>query len=479
MGSKGEHIMKAYDIVVIGGGAAGLTVAAGAANFGSKVALIEKDRLGGDCLWAGCVPTKALIASSKIVHTAYKSSQIGLNIDESPKMRVVRERLTFSMNQLKKHDAPERFEALGITIYKGTASFVNSHTLCVNEKTIFGKRIIIATGSYAFIPPIKGLQESGFLTNKSALTLTDVPKRLAIIGGGPIGLEFAQAFARLQSKVTVIEMATEILTKEEPKLAAIAKSELEKEGISILTGAKVVEVRKGQAKEVVIQLGDTYSTLVVDDILVASGRHPNIEDLNYKTIGLEIERGAIKVNKRLQTNVSHIYAIGDVNGQYPFTHVAGLEGKVVVANAVLGLRNKIDYTHVPWVTYIDPEIFHLGLTEDEARKKYNKVRVFEVDLDDVDRFVCDNTTTGMVKVITDHKGYILGAHAIGSYAGDFMQEIIFAKKYKHKIGSLSQVIHPYPTHVAALQKIADLYWREKLFKGIMPKIIKSYVRLFR
>jgi pyruvate/2-oxoglutarate dehydrogenase complex dihydrolipoamide dehydrogenase (E3) component len=473
--------MKKYDLVVIGGGAGGLVAAAGAASLGAKVALIDKDKLGGDCLWTGCIPTKSLIHSAKIVQAARKSKIFGLEQTGWPQFSIAKKRLNQSIATIQKHDDPERFRAMGIDVYHGYASFDSPHQIRMDDsELIYGKRIVIATGSRPFVPPIEGLQETGFLTNETALQLTEQPKSLLVVGSGPIGLEFAQSFARFGTKVTVVEMASGILMKEDSELVPYVKRALEQEGVTFHTGAKMVEVSLIEdLKEVIIEKDGQPIKLRVNEILMASGRKPNTDRLRLEKAGLNTDRGYISVNEHLQTRVPHIYAIGDVNGKFPFTHAAGYEGKIVVSNAVFGLKRKVDYSNLPWVTYTDPEVFHLGMTEQQARDKYGDIKVYKTELGEVDRFVADHETAGLVKIITDSKGRILGAHAVGSGAGDWMQEVVFAKQHGHKIGDISHVIHPYPTHAGAVQRTADLYWREKLFSGWLPKLLKTYIRCFR
>lgn len=473
--------MKRYDLIVIGGGAAGLVAAAGAAGLGAKTALADPNPLGGDCLWTGCVPTKSLIHSAKLVHSARMASSFGLDSAGKPDFSIAVKRLQEAIRRVQHHDDPERFRNMGIDLYENRAVFAGPHEIILDDsQRIWGKRIVIATGTRPLIPPIEGLEEAGYLTNETALSLNRLPSSLIVLGGGPIGLELAQSFARFGADVTVVEMAPEILGKEDLELIPYVKQGLEGDGIRIRTGAKVVRVLStGADKEVVVEQGGTTDSLKAEAILVAAGRRPNTEGLGLEAAGVVVQRGAIPVNRRLQTNRSHIYAIGDVNGMMPFTHAAGYEGKTAVANAVLGLRQKVDYSHLPWVTFTDPELFHLGWTEEEARQQVSGVQVFKTELEQVDRFAAEGVAGGLVKVVTDRRGKILGAHAVGPGAGDWMQEMVFAKRYKHRIGSLSQVIHPYPTRAGALQTVADGYWRKKLFAGWIPAVTRAYVRWFR
>ncbi|NDI36601.1 dihydrolipoyl dehydrogenase family protein [Chengkuizengella sediminis] len=473
--------MKQYDLIVIGGGAGGLTAAAGGANFGAKVALINKGSLGGDCLWTGCVPTKSLIQSAKIIQTAKKASIFDLEVNGLPNFKVAKDRLNQSISTIQKHDDDQRFIDMGIDVYHGSASFKNANEVNIEGQTsIRGKRIVIATGSRPMIPPIEGIKETGFLTNETAIQLDKQPKSLLVVGGGPIGLEFAQSFTRFGTKVTIVEMGISILGKEDSDLVPYVIKSLEKEGVQFITGAKVLKTEKTDfGKQVTIEHNNQKKILQFDEVLLASGRVPNSDKLELENAAINSNKGYVTVNQKLQTNVPHIYAIGDVNGYYPFTHKAGYEGKLVVSNAVFGLKRNVNYSNLPWVTYTDPELFHLGLTEEEARKTGKEIKVYKTTLDDVDRFVSDHETKGLIKIITDKKGVILGAHAVGPGAGDFMQEVVFAKQYGHKIGSISNVIHPYPTHVGGVQRTADLYWREKLASSSITNILKKYVKWFR
>lgn len=477
--------MKKYDLIVIGGGAGGLTVAAGGASLGAKVALIEKEEEpGGDCLHFGCVPSKALIEAAKEVFTARKAaSEFGMTLTGEADLAVAKTRVKAAIDQIQGHDGAERFRKLGVDVYHGLGTFKDTHHVEIvgTNEVIYGKRIVIATGSQPIIPPIEGISEVEVLTNETIFDLDEVPKRLMVIGAGTIGLELAQAMSRFGSEVFVVDLATEIFSKEDKGIVPFVKKALEEE-LQFRLGhrvSKVVGLDNGR-KIVTISIEGIEENLEVDAILVAAGRKPNIATLQLEKIGVKEEKGAIVVSPTLQTSVSHIYAVGDVIGQYPFTHAAGMEGKVVVANAVFGLKKKVSYENVPWVTFTDPEVFHLGLTEQEAKDKFgDNVTIYEVTTDDVDRFVADRKLNGIAKVITDKKGKILGAHAVGLGAGDWMQEIVYAKQHDHKIGQLSNVIHPYPIRGAILQRLADQYWRKKLFGGFVPKLAKKYIQLFR
>ncbi|WP_223701636.1 dihydrolipoyl dehydrogenase family protein [Sutcliffiella deserti] len=470
--------MKKYDLIVIGGGSGGLTVAAGAASLGGKVALIEKNNLlGGDCLHYGCVPSKTLIEAANRIYEARSLKSFGIQTSGTVDLKAVMHHVQKSISHIQEHDDVERFRKLGVDVYFGTGSFQSPHEVSVNDTVLYGKKIVVSTGSRPLVPEVEGLKECGFLTNESIFSLQELPQKLAVIGGGPVGVELAQAMSRLGSETTVIDRSPALFGKEDNEVGETISKLLEKE-MTILTEASVekVEVRDGK-KVLFVKRAGMLSELPVDEILVAAGRVPNTGSLALERAGVHADkRGHIKVNERLESNVSHIYAVGDVNGAFPFTHAAGMEGKLVVQNALLGLRRKVSYDHVPWVIYTSPEVFHLGLTEEKARDENSDIRVFRVPLSKVDRFVADHQTEGFVKVITDKKGKILGAHAVGKHAGDFMQELIAAKQFNKKIGSLSNVIHPYPSHSAAVQQAADLYWRETLFEGKIQKLLERYVK---
>lgn len=472
--------MKKYDFIVIGGGAGGLVAAAGAAQFGAKVALIERNRLGGDCLWTGCIPTKTLTNEAKKVYDAFEATKIGLQVSGKPDFNLIKERIQQSVFAVGAHDDPQRFLNMGIDLYEGQGSFAGPHEIELSKgQQIYGKRIVIATGSRPFIPNIKGLANTPFLTNEAILQMNDIPRHLLVIGSGPTGIEIGQSFARLGSEVTIIEKNKTILAKEDDEIVAHLLRALKQEGISFICEAAILEVFSlGMQKHVRIQKNDGEQELIFDAIFVATGREPNVMSLSLDQAGIKERDGFIAVNERLQTTIPHIYAVGDVNGKFLFSHAAGAQGKIAVANAVFGLKQKLEAANMPWVIFTDPEIFHLGWTEREARERVSKIKVHRLELDQVDRCQANHEANGLIKIITDQKGYILGAHAVGRGAGEFMQEIVTAKKWRHQLGKLSQVIHPYPTGVTGVQQVADFYWREKL-NGNLAKWLKAYVQWFR
>lgn len=475
--------MKQYDLIIIGGGAGGLTVASGAASLGADVALIEKrEDLGGDCLHFGCVPSKSLIEAANEIHHARSVSKYGVHASGEVDLKAINQRVKESISHIQEHDSIERFEELGIDVYIGGASFRNDHEVEIehHEEPLFGKRIVIATGSRPNVPPIEGLNETGYLTNETVFDLEQLPKKMVFIGGGPIGLEIAQAYARLGSEVTVLEAGPGVLGKEDQDIQQKAQEILERE-LTIITNANVEKTSRSDEQNYVhYSVNDEEHKIEADQIFLATGRKPNTDSLKLDQAGVEMnERGFVNVDDTLRTNIGHIFAIGDVNGTPPFTHVAGYEGKTVVQNAVFGLSRKASYDLIPWNTYITPEVFHLGLTQKEAQEKHDGVLLYHTDLADVDRFVADHKTEGFIKIITDTKGHILGAHAIGKGAGDWMQVAVLAVEKGMKIGELSSMIYPYPNHTAAIERASNEYWRSKLFSGVVPSITEKYIKWFR
>ncbi|KHE72326.1 NAD(P)/FAD-dependent oxidoreductase [Halobacillus sp. BBL2006] len=469
-----------YQIAVIGGGSGGLTVAAGAASFGASVALIErKPELGGDCLHYGCMPSKALIQSAKEVYEAAQYSSFAEG-DYERLFKQAMERVADAVQDVQNHDSKERFIQLGIDLYEAEASFEDEHTLRVGNETITAKRFVIATGSSPVVPPINGLDTVDYLTNETIFSLRERPKSMVVVGGGIIGIELSQAMARLGVEVTVVEGDEQILSKEDEEIAGIAHDLLSKE-ISFLVRAQVERVeKKKQGITVHYSKDGIEGTVDAEHLLIATGRKANIDSLGLQNAGVKTSKGSIAVDATLRTNLRHIYAVGDCNGSMPFTHVAGMEGKVAVSNAVLGLSRKVSYEKVPWVVYAAPEIYHLGLTETEAEEKYgDRLLTFKTKLRNNDRFMAERHKDGIVKVMTNQRGKIVGAHAIGEGAGEWMQEVGTVQALNKKLQSLSSVVHPYPARNNVVNQTADLYWREKLFDSPINKALSWYVHTFR
>jgi len=442
---NGAAMSEQFDVVVIGGGTAGLVTASGCARLGRKVALIEKHKLGGDCLWTGCVPTKALVASAKLAHQMRNANAFGLEAHE-PKIspRAVMESMRAARHAIEHHDAPEKFRALGIDVIEGDARFKSRDTVEVNGRELVAKDIVIATGSRTSVPPIEGLKERGFLDHASFLDRDDFPRSILILGGGYIGIEFAQIFHRFGVDVTVAEMADDIIAKEDHEVIARIRQILESEGIVLRTGAPVKSV----------------NDVKQDAIFVASGRRGNIEELNLEAAGVKTHRNYVVVDDYLQTNVPRIWACGDVHGGLQFTHVAAYEAVKLVRNMLFPGRSRVRYDDIPWALFTDPEVGHIGMTEREAREKFgDDVRTYKVEMNDVDRAVVDRTTQGFVKFVCDARGKLLGAHALCSNASTLIEEIVLARKKGMKIGELAQLVSAYPSLADSVQKTASLYYQ--------------------
>jgi pyruvate/2-oxoglutarate dehydrogenase complex dihydrolipoamide dehydrogenase (E3) component len=467
---------ETYDVVVIGGGTAGLVTASGCARLGRKVALIERTALGGDCLWTGCVPTKALVASAKLAHQMRRAAAYGL---EPVTPRVTPKSVMDSMREqrriISRHDDPEKFRKLGIDVIEGAARFVSAHEVEVNGRTLRGKDIVIATGSRTAVPPVPGLAEAGFLDHASFLEQDAFPPSILILGGGYIGVEFAQIFARFGSVVTVVEAKEEIIDKEDLDVISRVRDVLSVEGVDLFTGWSVKEVRRdGAKKAALIQNGrGDIREVTVDEIFVAAGRRGNTDHLDLEAAGVQVERSWIVVDKFLQTTAPRVWAIGDVHGGLQFTHVAAYEAVKLVRNMLFPGKSAVDYTDIPWALYTDPEVGHIGLTEAEARaKEGDDVRIYKIDMHDVDRAVVDRTPAGLIKLVCDTKGRILGAHVLGANASTTIEEVVLARRKGLKVTDLAQRISPYPSLADGIQKAAALYYQD-LAAGTIGKIGKK------
>ncbi len=453
-----------FDVVVIGGGTGGLVTASGCVRLGRRVALIEREALGGDCLWTGCVPTKALVASAKLAHQMRHADAFGL---EPVTPRVSPKSVMDSMREqrriISRHDDPEKFRKLGIDVIEGEARLTGSGIVEVAGRTLRGKDIVIATGARTAVPPVEGLQESGFLDHVSFLAQDQFPESILILGGGYIGIEFAQMFARFGSRVTVVEMMDEIINKEDADVIARVREILTGEGIELFTGWAVKSVRREGAKKIarIEQKTGASREISVDEIFVASGRRGNTENLGLEAAGVKVERSWIVADRFLQTTAPRIWTCGDVHGGLQFTHVAAYEAVKLVRNILFPGKSAVDYTDIPWTLYTDPEVGHIGLTEAEARAKHgDSVRVYQVPMADVDRAVVDRTPHGLVKIVCDAKGFILGGHALCANASTVIEEIVLARRKGMKIGDLAQRISSYPSLADGVQKAASLYYQD-------------------
>ena len=460
-----------------------MVTAAGAASLGLTAALIEREALGGDCLWTGCVPSKALIASARLAHQmrhAERWGLVGAGAGAPPEQvfRSVMQRMRAARSRIAVHDDPERFRRMGVEVVMGSAEITGARQVAVNGRTLVSKRIVVATGALPTVPPIHGLADAGYLTHLTAFDQDVLPRRIAILGGGPIGLEFAQVYQRLGAAVTVVEMLPQLLPREDVEVAAALKQALEDEGTTVHTSTSVERVTGDESGAKVLHATDSAGadvTITVDEIFVATGRKANTERLGLEALGVELDRGAMKVDATLRSNVPGIWAAGDVAGGPQFTHVADYHAKLVLRNAIFPLRAKTDYSAVPAVTYTDPEVARVGLTEAEARQRYEKIDVFRYELADLDRAIVDGHDTGFVKIVTRRNGKIVGATIVASGAGELIMPLVLAIKRKISLPKLSQVVYPYPTMVEGVKRTADNYYRAKL-AGSTGKALRQVVR---
>jgi pyruvate/2-oxoglutarate dehydrogenase complex dihydrolipoamide dehydrogenase (E3) component len=471
-----------YDIGILGGGAAGLTVASGAAQLGAKALLIEKEPLlGGDCLHYGCVPSKTLIHSAHVYHLMKTGSRFGLPEMEVPPVdfsRIV-SRIQEVINVIQKHDSEERFCGLGAKVMFGEAVFQDEHIIQLDGNRFSAKNWVIATGSSPVAPPIPGLHETGFLTNKEIFSLDRLPESLTILGGGPIGIEMAQAFNRLGSRVTVVDRSDQILGKEDKDMADMVMEVLAGEGVvfHLAAAIEMVGVAGAQKTVAIKETSGGSVTLKSDNILVAMGRGANVDGLNLESIGVDFEPGGILVDSRLRTSQKHIFAAGDVSGGFQFTHAAGYEGGIVVSNAVFHLPRKTDYTHLPWCTYTDPELASIGMNEISARNAGLDYTVWTETFQDNDRSLAEGETTGMVKMILDKKEKPLGVQILGPRAGDLIAEWVAALNGKVKLSTLAAAVHPYPTLGEINKRVVGSYFSPKIFSEKVQKGLKFFFNL--
>ncbi|MBW4555271.1 MAG: mercuric reductase [Trichormus sp. ATA11-4-KO1] len=462
-----------YDLVVIGAGTAGLVVAAGAAglDLGLKVALIEKHLMGGDCLNVGCVPSKTMIRSSRVVGELWNAPDLGINIPQQIDVDfpAVMARMRRVRAGISHHDSAERFQNLGVDVFLGNGRFASKNTVEVANKTLKFKKAVIATGARAVRPAISGIEAAGYLTNETVFSLTQRPERLAVIGGGPIGCELAQTFRRLGCEVVIFHRGSHLLNKEDADAAEIVQSVLIKEGIRLVLNCQLEEVATvTDGKRLDFSANGHRDSVTVDEILAGAGRAPNVEGLNLDIVGVEYDqRRGVKVNDYLQTTNPQIYAAGDICMDWKFTHAADAAARIVIKNTLFspfGLgRSKLSSLVMPWVTYTDPEIAHVGMYEHEAQKLGIDVSTIKIPFSSVDRAIADHEESGFLKI--HHKkgsDEIIGATIVASHGGEIISEVTTAIVNKIGLSKLSSVIHPYPTQAEAIKKAADAYRRTLL-----------------
>ncbi|MCH4891392.1 hypothetical protein EZV73_27730 [Acidaminobacter sp. JC074] len=461
-----------YHIIVIGAGSAGLVVASGASNLGAKVALIEGHKMGGDCLNYGCVPSKTFLHSAHTLQKAKKLKTLN-HMDYDIQLDHVMKNVSDVISDIAPHDSIERYESLGVKVYEGYASIKDGHTVLVNNQEITGKNIVIATGSSPFIPDIQGLNQVDYHTNETIFTLKKKPKRLIVLGAGPIGLELGQGFSHLGSRVTIISRSKEIFKKEEPEVSGLMMDKLTRDGLDLKLGYKILKVdKKEESIFLHIEKDGQVEILEGDQILLALGRQANTSGLNLQALGVKtLDKGFIKTNNKLMTDCPSIYACGDVVGPYLFTHMASYQASIVIQNTIFPIKRKTDYTRVPWVTYTLPEVAHIGKLENHGDYDSHFIH-----LKDNDRAKANHEEIGFLKLITDKKGVLVGASMVSEHAGEQIALANLAISKKMKLKDFLSMTVPYPTQAELFQRLAlnqlkDSFkdWQKNLVKKLFLK----------
>lgn len=461
------------DICVIGAGSGGLSVAAGAAQMGARTVLIESGEMGGDCLNTGCVPSKALIAAAKHAWTMGEGEPFGI---ARAKPKIDFEKVNAHVKEviaaIAPNDSVARFESLGVTVIKDHARFKDARTVIAGRKEIQARRFVIATGSHPAVPPIPGLDTVPFLTNETIFGLTTKPDHLIVIGGGPIGMEMAQAHRRLGCKVTVIE-AAKVMAKDDPELVAFVVDRLTREGVEILEGAKVASVEAVEdGIAVTVETAEKSRRIEGTHLLVATGRKPTVDGLDLEKAGIVADVHGIVVDDRLRTKNRRVFAIGDVIGGLQFTHVANYHAGIVIRNALFRLPAKVDYGSIPWVTYTDPELAHVGMTEAEARAAHMKINVLRWHLAENDRAQASRETEGEIKLVTDMHSRVLGCTIVGPHAGELILPWVLAKSQALKLSAMAGIVAPYPTLSEISKRAASSYYTPTLFSAKTRAIVR-------
>jgi len=466
-----------YDICVIGGGAGGLVVAAGGAALGAKVILVEKNALGGDCLRYGCVPSKTLLHSARIAQLQRDAARFGIPATQ-PDISIakVMDRVQAVIDTIAVHDSPERFRGLGVEVVFGAGCFISPTRFEVEGRAITARAFVVATGSRPAIPPLPGLDSTPYLTNETLFSLQEEVAHLIVMGGGPIGLEMAQAFRRLGCEVSVLERNGQVLPREDADLAEVVAARLGREGVRLQLGSTISHVSSvpGGIQADCKDRDNREHTLRGSHLLVAAGRTANVEGLGLEQAGVELEQGRIKTDRRLRSTNRHIYACGDVASPFQFTHMAEHQAGIILRNVIFRLPARVEQKVIPWCTFTDPELARVGLSEREAREKKLAHRVYTFPFQDIDRAQAEGETEGLAKIVTDRKGRLLGAALAGPHAGELIHEYTLAIAKGMKASDLSSVIHIYPTLAQINRRVAD----QRMKEGLTPARKKWLQRLF-
>lgn len=452
----------AYDLAIIGGGTAGLVTAAGASALGARVALIERAALGGDCLWQGCVPSKALIAAARRRPGAGDGWTGAVAWMQAARARVAR------------HDSPDRFRSMGVDVIFGPARLAGPDRVSVDGRVVRARRLVIATGAVPATPPIPGLETAGYLTYQTVLDLRVLPESVLVLGGGPIGLEYAQTFARLGARVTVLELLPEILPREDAEVGRLLRARLAAEGVTVRTGIRVARAAR-EGVEAVVDSADG-ERFAAAELLVATGRCPDVSELEPERAGVEVDRGAARVNARLETTQRGIWAAGDAAGAPQFTHVADYMARLVVQNALTPLKARADYRAIPSVTFTDPEVARVGRTLEEARAAGDRCDEFRYDFADLDRAIVDGADVGFCKIVTRPDGRILGATIVGRGAGELIMIPTLAMRHGIPLPRLARSVFPYPTMSEIIRRTADAWYRARYGATTRGRLLRRLVR---
>lgn len=466
------------DICVIGGGSAGLSVAAGASQLGQSVVLCERGAMGGDCLNYGCVPSKSVIAAARVAMAMREAGRFGLGaVEPEIDYAKLREHVRGVIAAIAPNDSVERFTGLGVRVIQARAAFNGPDTVRCGDVEIRARRFVIATGSSPAVPPIPGLADVPFLTNETIFDLDTRPDHLIVIGGGPIGCELAQAHRRLGAAVTVIEALPAILAKDDPELVEFVRRRMRRDGVALLEGAKALRV-EGRAGDiaVIVDHGGNERRVAGSHLLVAAGRRPNVKDLNLEAAGVAYSLEGIEVDAHLRTSNRRIYAIGDVASPYQFTHVAGYHAGIIVRHALFRLPAKVDYRAVPRVTYTAPELANVGMTEAEAQQSGETLRILRWPFHENDRAQAERDTDGLVKIIATKRGHVLGAGIVGPHAGELVQlwSVVIAKRLR--LGDVASLILPYPTLSEINKRVAGSFFTQRLFSPLTRKVVRFLAR---
>lgn len=468
-----------YDVGVLGGGAAGLTMTSGSAQLGAKTILIEKEPLlGGDCLHYGCVPSKTLIKSARVYHQIKNAVHYGLpQVETQPvDYSEIAQRIAGVIAVIQEHDSEERFCGLGAEVAFGQARFVDEHTVDLEGRRINARAWLIATGSSPGIPPLPGLESTPFITNKDLWSLPSLPQSLIILGAGPIAIEMAQAFCRLGSRVSVVQRSGQILSKEDQDLADLVMQRLSEEGVEFYLNTQMQRADEvsGKPQLTFLDAGGNEVKLSAERLLVALGRRANLEGLGLEAAGVEYSPKGLPVDNRLRTSQKHIYGAGDVTGAYQFTHAAGYEGGVVLANAVFRLPRKTDYTYLPWCTYSDPELASIGMNEKAAKQAGLEYSLWTEDFVANDRALAEGESIGRIKLLLDKDEKPLGVQILGLHAGELINEWVAALSGKVKLSTLAGAVHPYPTLGEINKRVVGNVMSPKLFSDKVKKGLKFF-----